>query len=129
LPRWSSSCYYAVRLRGDNRIEIIRRLDGVTKALGSHDASVLTNVNNRVRFEAIGAWLRVYVDGLRVLLDPNMDRIGPLYGLVSGHALIESRQLLGATSVVHRAIGTDLLPGLLFSQGLLSRKRHEYLHR
>lgn len=59
--------YYAARLRSNQRIEIVRRLDGVTQVLGSIDATVLTNLNNRVRFEAIGTWLRVYVGGRRVL--------------------------------------------------------------
>ena len=75
LPAWAGLLaryndeqnYYAVRLRSDNKVEIIRQLDGVTKVLGSRDASVLTNVNNRVRFEAIGTWIRVYINGLRAL--------------------------------------------------------------
>lgn len=59
--------HYAVRLRSTNRIEIVRRLNGGSKVLGSASFSVPLNVNHRVRFEAVGAWLRVYVGGRRVL--------------------------------------------------------------
>jgi hypothetical protein len=59
--------HYGVRLRSTNRIEIVRRLNGASKVLGSAPFSVPLNVNHRVRFEAVGTWLRLYVGGNRVL--------------------------------------------------------------
>jgi hypothetical protein len=59
--------YYEVKLRTTNRIEIVRRVNGVSQVLASASLSVPLNVTHRVRFEAVGRWLRVYIGGRRVL--------------------------------------------------------------
>lgn len=59
--------YYVVRLRSNHTIELARRAKGATTTLGSAALTVTPQRNYRVRFEAIGTWLRVYVNGARVL--------------------------------------------------------------
>jgi hypothetical protein len=59
--------FYEARLRTANRIEIVRRVNGVSKVLASAPLSVPLNVTHRIRFEAVGTWLRLYVGGRRAL--------------------------------------------------------------
>jgi hypothetical protein len=75
LTRWAGMVvryidddnYYYVALRKNNRIELVRRRNGVNTTLAGGDMTVATTRSYRVRLEAIGTWLRVYVDAARVL--------------------------------------------------------------
>lgn len=64
--------FYYITLRNTNRIDLRRSINGVFGTLASAPLAVTPNRSYRVRLEAIGAWLRVYVDG--ALLIQKYDR-------------------------------------------------------
>lgn len=55
--------YYYVALRNTNVLRLARRVGDTFTNLGSVSLPVTTSRSYRVRLEAIGTWLRVYVDG------------------------------------------------------------------
>lgn len=55
---------YYVTLRSSNRLELGKRVANKFTTLGSVPLSVAANRPYRLRLEAIGTWLRVYVDGV-----------------------------------------------------------------
>lgn len=55
--------YYYVSLRNTNVLRLARRVGDTFTNLGSIPLPVTVNRSYRVRLEAIGTWLRVYVDG------------------------------------------------------------------
>lgn len=55
--------FYYVQLKRSNRVELRKQLNGVVTVLGSAPLTVTTNRDYRVRLEAVGTWLRAYVDG------------------------------------------------------------------
>jgi hypothetical protein len=59
--------YYYVTVRSSNQIQLKRMVNGTFTNLASAAMTVTLNRNYRVRLEAIGPLLRVYVDGRKVL--------------------------------------------------------------
>ena len=59
--------YYYVTVRSSNQIQLKRMVNGTFTNLASAPMTVTLNRNYRVRLEAIGSLVRVYVDGKRVL--------------------------------------------------------------
>ena len=55
--------YYYLSLRSSNTLRLVRKVNGTNKTLASTSLAVPVNRSYRVRLEAIGTWLRVYVDG------------------------------------------------------------------
>lgn len=55
--------YYYVALRNTNVLRLARRVGNTFTTLASISLPVTVNRSYRVRLEAVGTWLRVYVDG------------------------------------------------------------------
>lgn len=62
-----ASNHYYVALRNTNRVQLVRRLNGANQVLASKAFTVTPNSTYRVRLEAVGSWLRVYIDGTLLL--------------------------------------------------------------
>jgi len=58
-----SQHYYYVSLRNTNTLRLARRIGDSFTTLASTSLTVTPNRNYHVRLEAVGTWLRVYVDG------------------------------------------------------------------
>lgn len=58
-----SQHYYYVSLRNTNVLRLARRIGNSFTTLASTSLTVTPNRNYHVRLEAVGTWLRVYVDG------------------------------------------------------------------
>lgn len=67
VRRTDANNYYYVTLRQSNVIEIKRIINGAFVTLASTSMPVVVNRNYRLRLEAIGTFLRAYVDGRLVL--------------------------------------------------------------
>lgn len=58
--------YYAV-IENTHRVRLKKRVNGIITVLGSAPLTVTPDRDYRVRLEAVGTWLRVYVDGNRLI--------------------------------------------------------------
>jgi hypothetical protein len=58
-----SQHYYYVSLRNNNTLRLARRIGDSFTTLASTALTVTPNRNYHVRLEAVGTWLRVYIDG------------------------------------------------------------------
>ena len=58
----NASNYYYVTLRNNNTVELKKTVNGVVTTLGTANLAVTLNRSYRVRLEAIGTRLRLYVD-------------------------------------------------------------------
>lgn len=62
-----STHYYSVTLRNTNTLRLSRRVGGTFTTLASRSLQVTPGRSYRVRLEAIGTWLRVYVNNQLML--------------------------------------------------------------
>lgn len=67
VRRTDASNYYYVTLRQSNVLELKRMLNGAFVTLASHPIQVALHRTTRLRIEAIGTLIRVYVNGRRAL--------------------------------------------------------------
>lgn len=63
VRRTDAANYYYVAVRSSNVIELRRMLNGAFVTLASAPLKALLNRNYRLRIEAVGTWIRAYVNG------------------------------------------------------------------
>lgn len=67
VRRTDAANYYYVTMRSSNAIDLKRMLNGTFVTLASAPLPVQLNRNYRLRVEAVGTWVRAYVDDVLVL--------------------------------------------------------------
>lgn len=67
VRRTDAANYYYVTMRSSNAIDLKRMLNGTFVTLASAPLPVQLNRNYRLRVEAVGTWIRAYVDDVLVL--------------------------------------------------------------
>jgi hypothetical protein len=63
VRRTDADNYYYVTVRNSNVIQVRRMLNGAFETLASASLPMQLNRNYRLRLEAVGTWIRAYVDG------------------------------------------------------------------